>query len=238
LQRALEVKSRFLSTISHEVRTPMAAIIGMTEILSTEDLGEDNNKVLRNIFDSSKRLLQLLNNLLEAARMGSGELNLENRNFPIRAVIGDVRQLIGAEAHRKLLRVTGNVDAQIPEYVYGDELKLRQILLNLAHNAVKFTEAGIVDISTELTIKTKEALTLRFSIIDTGIGIKPGDKEKLFQPFVQAEESTKRLYGGSGLGLSISKQLVELMGGTIGFDSEPGKGSKFWFDITFKTEVV
>jgi PAS domain S-box-containing protein len=238
LQRALDIKSRFLSTISHEVRTPMSAIIGMTEILTLEELGEDNNLLIRNIFDSSKRLLQLLNNLLEAARMESGELSLENRNFPVRAVVGDIRQLVSVEADRKHLRITGRLDPQIPEYVYGDELKLRQVLLNLAHNAVKFTENGIIDISAELMFKSRDTLNIRFTVIDTGIGIKPENREKLFEPFVQAEDSTKRIYGGAGLGLSISKQLVELMGGTLGVESEVQKGSKFWFDIPFQAEVV
>ncbi len=237
LQRALDVKSRFLSTISHEVRTPMSAIIGMTELLTCEDLGHDNNVVVRNVFDSSKRLLQLLNNLLEAARMESGDLALENRNFPVRAVIGDIRQLIALDAGRKFLRITGTVDSQIPEYVFGDELKVRQVLLNLAHNAVKFTDAGIIDISTELIIRTPEQISIRFSVTDTGVGLKPGDRDKLFQPFVQANDSTKRIYGGTGLGLSISKQLVELMGGTISVTSELGSGSKFWFDLPFVKEV-
>jgi signal transduction histidine kinase len=238
LQRALDVKSRFLSTISHEVRTPMTAIIGMTELLTTEDLGKDNNVVVRNIFDASQRLLQLLNNLLEAARMESGELILENRKFPIRAVIGDIRQLIAVEASRKQLRITGNVDPEIPEYILGDELKLRQVLLNLSHNAVKFTDAGTIDISAELVSKTRNSFTIRFVITDTGIGIKSGDKEKLFKPFVQAEDSTKRVYGGTGLGLSISKQLVELMGGTFGLETKFGEGSKFWFNIAFSEEGV
>jgi len=238
LERALDVKSRFLSTISHEVRTPMAAIIGMTEILTTEDFGSDTNLIIGNVFEASKRLLRLLNNLLESARAESGELRLENRNFPIRAVIGDIRQLIALDAERKQLRVTGRLDGQIPEYVYGDELKLRQVLLNLAHNAVKFTESGTIDISTELISKTADSLTIRFSVTDTGIGIKPEEREKLFLPFVQAADSTKRIYGGTGLGLSISKQLVELMGGSLAIESQLGQGAKFWFDLPLKIEEV
>jgi len=238
LQRALDVKSRFLSTVSHEIRTPMSAIMGMTELLTTEELGQDNNLIVANVFDSSKRLLQLLNNLLETARMESGELNLENSIFPIRAVISDVRQLIGVEAQRKQLRITGGVDERIPQNIFGDEIRLRQILLNLAHNAVKFTETGVVDVSAELLSKTKSSLNIRFSITDTGIGIKSGDMERLFHPFVQAEDSTKRVYGGSGLGLSISKQLAELMDGTLSVESELGSGSKFWLDVCFKTEVA
>ena len=241
LQRALDVKSRFLSTISHEVRTPMTAIIGMTEILTSEDLGVDNNLIVQHIFDASQRLLQLLNNLLESARMETGELSVEYRNFPVRAVVGDIRQLINVEASRRNLRITGNVDANIPEYFYGDELKLRQVLLNLAHNAVKFTAAGSIDISAKTTSLQVDGVTtkgIRFSITDTGIGIKKEDQEKLFEPFVQAEDSTKRVFGGTGLGLSISKQLVELMGGEIGLETKFGEGSTFWFQIPMKKEVV
>ena len=233
LRHALEVKSRFLSTISHEVRTPMGAIIGMTEVLTMEDLGEDTNFIIKNIFTSSQRLLQLLNNLLDSAKLETGDISLENEIFPIRAVLGDVRQLISRDARAKNLRVVGVCDSKIPETVSGDELKLRQILLNLAHNAVKFTEEGEVNISAELTSRTDKTLHIRFTVNDTGIGIKDIDKSKIFLPFSQAEDSTKRVYGGSGLGLNISKQLVDRMGGTIGFESEHSKGTTFTFEIPF-----
>lgn len=233
LRKALEVKSRFLSTISHEVRTPMSAIIGMTELLTDEDLGGDNNSIVTSIFDSSKRLLILLNNLLESARMESGDLTLESRNFPVRAVIGDIRQLIARDAKAKNLRITGSFDSRVPEVVNGDELKVRQALLNLAHNAVKFTNAGEVDISAEVTHRGAKTVNVKFTVTDTGIGIKNSDRPKIFEPFSQAEDSTKRVYGGTGLGLSITKQLVERMGGTINFESEYGLGSKFWFEIPF-----
>ena len=238
LTKALEVKSRFLSTISHEVRTPMSAIIGMTEMLTTENLGAENNSIVQSVFDASKRLLQLLNNLLESARMEAGELIVENRNFPVRSALGDVRQLINREAKAKDLRVTGYCDARVPEMVIGDEIKVRQVLLNLAHNAVKFTEQGEVSISAEVTHKVGLAINIMFTVKDTGIGIKPESKDKLFQPFSQAEDPTKKVHGGSGLGLSISKRLVELMGGTLNFESEYGIGSRFWFEIPFTVESV
>lgn len=237
LRKALDVKSRFLSTISHEVRTPMSGIIGMTEMLAAEDLGEDNNLLVQSIFDMSKRLLQLLNNLLEAARMESGELRLEERQFPLGVVLGDVRQMVIKTANEKNVAVIGSCDPRAPETIFGDELKLRQVLLNLVHNAVKFTDTGEVSLNAEVNHRGVNQIMIRFSVRDTGIGIKPGDREKLFKPFSQAEDATKRVYGGSGLGLSISKQLVELMGGTLNFDSEYGKGSHFWCDIPFKLKA-
>jgi osomolarity two-component system, sensor histidine kinase TcsA len=230
LQRALEAKGRFLSTISHEVRTPMSGIIGMTELLTLQDIGDDNNLIVRNIFDSSKRLLQMLNNVLDAARMEAGSVSLEYRKFPIRSVLGDVRQLVTAEADKKNLAVEGYCDNRLPEYVCGDEIRLRQVLLNLAFNAVKFTQSGRVNISCNLKVKNPE-LVAHFSVSDTGIGIKAEDLSKLFKPFSQADDSTKRIYGGTGLGLSISKDIVTLMGGEIGVESELGEGSTFWFDV-------
>ena len=234
LRDALEVKSRFLSTISHEVRTPMSAIIGMAEMLTFEDLGEDLNSLVANMFRSSQRLLQLLNNLLDSAQLETGEVSVENRMFPIRSVLGDIRQMIVPEAKAKALRVIGTCDPRIPEQVLGDELKLRQVLLNLTHNAVKFTHSGEINISAELTARGSDSVTVRFTVTDTGIGIDDKDKDRLFEPFTQVDDATKRIYGGSGLGLSISKQLVERMGGTIGFDSTPGKGSTFTFELPFK----
>lgn len=233
LQRALEIKSRFLSTISHEVRTPMAGIIGMAELLASEDLGEDKNKIVQSIFVSSQRLLQLLNNLLDTAKLESGELKLETIRFPVKSVVSDIRQLISADAFKKNLRITGKIESSIPEFVYGDELKLRQILLNLSHNAVKFTESGTIDISAHLASQAQDRLVIRFIITDSGIGIKHQDQEKIFEPFVQGDDSTKRLYGGTGLGLSICKSLATFMGGAIGFSSEPEKGSTFWCEIPF-----
>jgi osomolarity two-component system sensor histidine kinase TcsA len=235
LRKALETKTRFLSTISHEVRTPMTGIIGLTELLTHEDLGSDSNSIVKSIFESSKRLLQLLNNLLDASKMESGKFRLENSHFPVRAVLGDVRQLVSFEAERNKVDLTGVCDPKVPESIFGDELKTRQVLLNMVHNAVKFSRNGTVDVSVFL-VEADDRKCVRFIVSDTGIGIKASDQAKIFEPFSQADDATKRTYGGIGLGLTISKQLVELMGGDFGFESEYGKGSTFWFQLPIANE--
>lgn len=237
-EEALETKSRFISTISHEVRTPMTGIIGLAEVLCIQDLGDENNTCMQAIFESSKRLLQLLNNVLDAAKLETGKVTLEHRRFPIQVVLGDVRQLIRPEASKKNLEISGICDADIPEIVFGDEFRLRQILLNLAFNAVKFTNTGRVDISARLARKTEKQVVVRFEVLDTGRGLTKEQISRLFQPFEQAEVSVARINGGSGLGLSICKDLVSLMGGTIGVDSKPDSGSMFWFEIAFDLSEV
>lgn len=237
-EQALEAKSRFISTISHEVRTPMTGIIGLAEVMSMQDLGDENNTCMQAIFTSSKRLLQLLNNVLDAAKLESGKVKLERRKFPIHAVLGDVRQLVRPEAARKNLEIRGECDSQIAEWVVGDEFRLRQILLNLAFNAVKFTASGYVDISANLQRQSSDKVVIRFSVSDTGPGLTSEQTGRLFQRFEQIDTSVARTSGGSGLGLSICKDLVTLMGGAIGVSSESGKGSTFWFELTFALSEI
>ncbi|HEY9733448.1 MAG TPA: PAS domain-containing protein [Drouetiella sp.] len=237
-EQALEAKSRFISTISHEVRTPMTGIIGLAEVLSMQDLGHENNTCMQAIFTSSKRLLQLLNNVLDVAKLESGKVKLERRKFPVHAVLGDVRQLIRPEAARKDIEIRGECDSNISEFVVGDEFRLRQILLNLAFNAVKFTAAGHVCVSANLKSQAENKALIRFSVSDTGPGLTPEQAGRLFQRFEQIDASIARTSGGSGLGLAICKDLVVLMGGDIGVLSEPGKGSTFWFEIPFALSEV
>ncbi|MBS1953305.1 MAG: PAS domain-containing protein [Cyanobacteria bacterium SZAS-4] len=237
-EEALETKSRFISTISHEVRTPMTGIIGLAEVMCIQDLGDENNTCMQAIFDSSKRLLQLLNNVLDAAKLETGKVMLEHRRFPIQVVLGDVRQLIRPEASKKNLEISGSCDSEIPDVVYGDEFRLRQILLNLAFNAVKFTNVGRVDIGAKLVSKSENRVVIRFEVLDTGRGLTSDQISRLFRPFEQAEVSVARVNGGTGLGLSICKDLVSLMGGTIGVESKPDSGSTFWFEIAFDLDEV
>jgi signal transduction histidine kinase len=205
----------------------------MTELLTMEDFGEDTNEMIKSVYDSSNRLLQLLSNLLESARLEAGKLKLEHIGFSLQAVIRDALQLVSREAAKKSLQVESFCDSRLPAEICGDEYKLGQILTNLAFNAVKFTNMGSITLACNLVSETASSVVVQFSVSDMGIGIKASDQEKLFQPFVQADDAVVRLYGGSGLGLSICKQLVELMGGRIGLKSEPGAGSTFWFEIPF-----
>ena len=233
-ERALETKSRFLANVSHEVRTPMAGVIGLTEILSLQDLGEETNALVKGVLESSTSLLQILNNILETARLESGKVTLENTHFPVRAILGDVRQLIGSDAIKKQLIVTGSCDERIPEYVCGDEMRVRQVLLNLALNAVKFTDSGHVEITASLEEDKPGQTAIKFSVSDTGIGISEMEQKNIFRPFEQTGDTTKRVQGGVGLGLAICKELIELMGGQLGVVSAKGVGSTFWFAVPFK----
>lgn len=234
---ALEAKDRFLSTISHEVRTPMAGVIGLIEMMHTTALDEEMRSLSLAAMDSCKRLLQILNNMLDASKLNAGAVTLENRNFAVSPVIGDVVQLVAPEADKKGLRVTSTVAPDVPESVYGDELRLRQILHNLVFNALKFTEAGNVHLEVQVLDTTGSTSTLAFVVTDTGIGISAEQQAKLFEPFSQAEDSTARIYGGTGLGLNICRTLVELMGGKIGVDSRLGQGATFWVHIPFRISI-
>lgn len=235
-ENALQAKTRLLSSVSHEVRTPMGGIMGLAEILSLKDLGEENNAIIQTILQTSNRLLQMLNDLLEAARLQHADLKLEHSSFAVRPILGDVRQLIKPDAEKKGLQLTGYCDSDVPRFVTGDEMRVRQVLLNLCYNAVKYTDEGSIDVTATLKDKTDSLAIIRFAVRDTGIGIAADQQHKIFQPFQQLAGKANQSKGGVGLGLSICKDLVELMGGSIGVASDTGKGSDFWFEIPFSTE--
>ena len=227
-------KSTFLANMSHEIRTPMNAIIGMAHLLA-RDITEPRQQMrLTRISDAAQNLLGIINDILDLSKIEAGRMNLEATDFGLSKVIDDVGNLMRDHAMDKEVRWQVELDPQLPQRLHGDPLRLGQVLMNFASNAVKFTEAGSVTLSVmRLSVPHDERIWVRFAVRDTGIGLKPEDAARLFQPFEQADSSTTRRYGGTGLGLAIVKRIADLMGGHCGVDSVPGRGSTFWFEAPF-----
>ncbi|QJD66376.1 response regulator [Xanthomonas campestris pv. badrii] len=230
-EAAALAKGEFLATMSHEIRTPLNGIIPMLELIARGQLSLDQRDMLQTATGSSLQLLRIVDDILDYSKLEANKLELEITTFNLRELLDGVVQLLQRTADGKQLRLGLDIEPSVRLLVRGDPIRLRQVLGNLIGNAIKFTERGSIDIQLRRLGETRAQHLLRFQVRDTGIGIAPDQQARLFRSFAQADASTTRLYGGTGLGLAICKRIIDLMGGRIGVESEPGRGATFWFEI-------
>jgi len=236
-EEANRAKRRFLSPVSHEMRTPLNAIIGMNELLRETRLSAEQGEMVKAMREASRSMLKLIEDVLDISKIEAGKLKIEETDFDLHSLINGTMMVLAPQAEIRGLQLRASVMPEVWHTLRGDPFHVRQVLYNLIGNGIKFTESGGVTLTVSSLAESDHTVQLRFEVRDTGIGIRPDVQQRIFESFVQADDSTSRRYGGTGLGTTISKQLVEMMGGRIGLTSTPGKGSTFWFELPFNKQA-